>query len=118
MILRLKNKCPNSRMKRMKEELTKGIKEGLVIIPDDMEVIRVNNYGVWGRDEFIKYLLSRRLISNTVINDTWDKISKGYNFVIAIYREDINDYNIFSVNKFNELLGKEVIEEHNVKEDM
>lgn len=34
----------------------------------------------------------------------WEKISKGYNFVIAIYRNDIKNYDLSSVNEFNDYL--------------
>lgn len=85
--------------------------------------LRLVNYEVWGKDEFIKYLLSAGITWKEMINDRWTKISKGYNFVIAIYRNDINGYDLLSVKKFNELLERESTyrlskEENNAKEDM
>ena len=38
-------------------------------------------------------------------------MSKGYNFVIAIYRKDINDYDLLSVEYFNRLFTEKNKEE-------
>lgn len=76
-------------------------------------------YEIWGKGEFTKYILSRRVIQKKTIDDTWKKISKGYNFVIAIYKENIKDYDIFSVEKINELFSTEKDEKEStiIKED-
>lgn len=76
-------------------------------------------YEIWGKGEFIKYILSRRVVQKKTIDDTWKKISKGYNFVIAKYKENIKDYDIFSVEKINELFSTEKDEQEStiIKED-
>lgn len=78
----------------------------------------LTGYEVWGKSEFINYIFSRRAIQKKTIDNTWNKISKGYNFVIAIYKEDIKDYDIFSIEKVNELfgVGKDIQESTIIKE--
>ena len=92
MILRLNKKYSDEKIKRIVEDLRNYAKGKLILLPNDIDIVKYNNYIVWSKDEFTKYILSRRVIQKKTIDDTWNKISKGYNFVIAKYKDDIKDY--------------------------
>ena len=119
MILRLNKKYSDEKIKRIVEDLRNYAKGKLILLPNDIDIVKYNNYKVWSKDEFTKYILSRRVIQKKTIDDTWNKISKGYNFVIAKYKDDIKDYDIFSVEKINELFSTEKDEQEStiIKED-
>lgn len=119
LILRLNKKYSDEKIKRIVEDLRNYAKGKLILLPNDIDIVKYNNYKVWSKDEFTKYILSRRVIQKKTIDDTWNKISKGYNFVIAKYKDDIKDYDIFSVEKINELFSTEKDEQEStiIKED-
>ena len=130
LILRLNKKYSDEKIKRIVEDLRNYAKGKLILLPNDIDIVKYNNYKVWSKDEFTKYILSRRVIQKKTIDDTWNKISKGYNFVIAKYnddgenytetiQDDIKDYDIFSVEKINELFSTEKDEQEStiIKED-
>lgn len=104
MFFKLKKDCSAEKNNKMKEEFKKGMEGGLVIIPNDIEVIRFNNYEVWSKGDYIKHMLSGGAITKSKIEEHWKHISKGYNFVIAMYIEERKDYDMYSVEYFNELM--------------
>lgn len=77
-----------------------------IIIPPDIGISYMCGYEIWGKSEFVKYSISGGVINKKTIDDRWERISKGYNFIIAIYRKDIGSYDLFSVQTFNEILGE------------
>lgn len=81
--------------------------------------MKFNDYEVWSRDEFTKYILSKRRVPTERIDKTWRKLSKGYNFVIALYRKNLEDYDLYSVEYINKLFNKEKedVESTTIKED-
>jgi|GEM_PF-2756896 len=72
---------------------------------DEIEIIKVNDYEVWGYSEYAKYIMSKCRMKEETLKKRWEKYSKGYNFVIAVYKEDIKSYDIFSVPCFNEVMA-------------
>lgn len=73
-------------------------------INNEIEIIKVNAYEVWGYSEYAKYIMSKCRIKEEILKERWKKNSKGYNFVIAVYKEDIKSYDIFSVPYFNKVI--------------
>lgn len=126
MIFRSKRKLSDKECIKIKEALKCDAKEGMILLPDDIEVVGNNDYQIWTKGEYIKYISCRRKVSKEIINRSWKRVSKGYNFVIAIYRQDIKDYYLFSVEYFNSLFAEkqeETVsnikeEDVNAKEDM
>ena len=81
LILRLNKKYSDEKIKRIVEDLRNYAKGKLILLPNDIDIVKYNNYKVWSKDEFTKYILSRRVIQKKTIDDTWN----------------IKDYDIFSV---------------------
>lgn len=61
-------------------------------------------YRVVTKDDFIRYMATCNKTENAfkTAKDRWDRIRKGYNFVIAVGNEDLMFY---SIDSFNELIG-------------
>ena len=61
-------------------------------------------YRVVTKDDFIRYMATCNKTKNAfkTAKDRWDRIRKGYNFVIAVGNEDLMFY---SIDSFNELIG-------------
>lgn len=61
-------------------------------------------YRVVTKDDFIRYMATCNKTKNAfkTAKDRWDKIRKGYNFVIAVGNEELMFY---SIDLFNELIG-------------
>jgi len=98
------------KVKNYKKDKNKKVKELIrgnsVIEPNnDIEVIKYNICEVWGKGEFINYILSRGEVKKETLERLWTKMSKGYNFVIAIYKQNRKDYRIISVPYYNEVIG-------------
>lgn len=91
---------------RFKEKLKRNMFDEGIIRPLDIGISYMCGYEIWGKSEYIKYLMSKGAINKKTIDDRWKKISKGYNFIIAIHRKDIKGYDLFSVQTFNERLGE------------
>ncbi|RUT55713.1 hypothetical protein NPD9_1704 [Clostridium botulinum] len=64
------------------------------------------DYKIFTRDDYKRYRLSRMKASNITtgtikfIEDSWNKISKGYNFIIGVGKEE--QLMFYSVQYFNE----------------
>lgn len=68
-----------------------------------------NRYEIWSRIDLIEHRISKGCDMNKAL-DSWNKNSKGFNFVVAMYIEGINDYMVYSVPYFNErILGGQQI---------
>ncbi|GAA0865927.1 hypothetical protein [Paraclostridium tenue] len=61
-------------------------------------------YRVVTKDDFIRYMATCNKTENAfkTAKDRWDRIRKGYNFVIAVGNEDLMFY---SIDSFNKLIG-------------
>jgi hypothetical protein len=63
----------------------------------------MNEYEVWDINRYIEYCLQTDAISNIKgSKEQFNKLSKGFNFIIAIYNCKDNDYRFFSVTFFND----------------
>ncbi|MGU9539248.1 hypothetical protein ACQX0N_09740 [Clostridium tepidum] len=81
----------------------------VVILPKGMEIIDLDrkeiDYRIFTKDDYKRYTLSRMKASNikkdTVkfISERWENISKGYNFIIGVGK---NELMFYSVSYFNE----------------
>ncbi|WP_195616869.1 hypothetical protein [Clostridium paraputrificum] len=91
---------------RSKERPKRNMFDEGIIRPPDIGISYMCGYEIWGKSEYIKYLMSGGAINKKTIDDRWKRVSKGYNFIIAIYRKDIGSYDLFSVQTFNERLGE------------
>lgn len=117
MIFSSKRKSSNENLKKLaalKDKANEGI-----MLQENIEVVNYNKYEVWTEEEFKKYHLGISRSDKNQIDNRWIKCSKGYNFVIAVYRECIKGYDIYSVGKFNELFSREKEKEisTSIKED-
>lgn len=111
MIFRSKRKLSDEERIKTKEALKDDAKEGIIVLPDYIEVVGNNDYQVWSKGEYIKYMLTKGEVRSRTLDIRWKKVSKGYNFIIAIYREEIKDYDLLSVEYFNRLFGENNKEE-------
>lgn len=111
MIFRSKRKLSDEERIKTKEALKDDAKEGIIVLPDYIEVVGNNDYQVWSKGEYIKYILTKGGARSGTLDIKWKKVSKGYNFIIAIYREEIKDYDLLSVEYFNRLFGENNKEE-------
>lgn len=91
---------------KCKEKPKRNIFDEDIIRSSDIEISYTCGYEIWGKSEYIKYLMSKGAINKKTIDDSWKRVSKGYNFIIAVYRKDIGRYDLFSVQTFNERLGE------------
>ena len=74
-----------------------------VILPYGLEIVEPQGYLIWDRDKYVHYRLQEGPIcSRKDILKEWEKLSKGYRIVIAVYQEDIRSYMIYSVPFFAE----------------
>lgn len=128
-IFKFKNNQTYEGYARTKRLMESEVKKGMILLPNDIdvEVIGDNGYQIWTKGEYIRYMLSVGRFRKNRIDKSWQKASKGYNFVIAIYRKHKNEYDIWSVERFNYLLSEEKKEKTltkikeedvNAKEDM
>ena len=128
-IFKFKNNQTYEGYARTKQLMESEVKKGMILLPNDIdvEVIGDNGYQIWTKGEYIRYMLSVGRFRKNRIDKSWQKVSKGYNFVIAIYRKHKNEYDICSVERFNYLLSEEKKEKTltkikeedvNAKEDM
>ena len=111
MIFRSKRKLSDEERVKTKEALKDDAKEGIIVLPDYIEVVGNNDYQVWSKGEYIKYMLTKGAVRSGTLDIRWKKVSKGYNFIIAIYREEIKGYDLLSVEYFNRLFGENNKEE-------
>ena len=91
---------------RCKEKPKRNMFDEGIIRPPDIEISYMCGYEIWGKSEFVKYSMSTGAVNKKTVDDRWKRVSKGYNFIIAIYRKDIGSYDLFSVQTFNERLGE------------
>lgn len=92
---------------------SKGL-ENVLVLPKSIDVINLHNegYKIFTKEDFKRYMLSKANASEinkrfiSVINEDWDKIRKGYNFIIAVGQD--NNLMFYSVEYFNQkILGAE-----------
>jgi hypothetical protein len=71
--------------------------------------MNIEAYKIFTKDDYMRYMLSGvkacSIDSEFIkhINEMWDRISNGNNFLIAVGRED--NLMFYSVDGFNDILG-------------
>lgn len=109
MILKLNSGLKDIDRKKLQKKLSKEWDTTVQILPNNLDMIMKdsqdvnikNCYLVWGKGEFTKDWISKGFKLNG-LEESWNKLSKGYDFVIAIYQEDIKGYMLYSVPYFME----------------
>ncbi|MHB9943599.1 hypothetical protein CF065_18785 [Clostridium sporogenes] len=96
-------------MEKLKEILNKLGFSKASILPEGMEVIELGkkeiNYRIFTKDDYKRYRLSRMKASNISIStiknieESWEKTSKGYNFIIGVGQQD--NLMFYGIDYFN-----------------
>lgn len=75
------------------------VNEGTLIIKNKSDMDR---FEVWNKQDFIKYCNDNSQLNITTINEYWDKLRKGYNFIF-VDRVGKHDMEFYSVDFFNKM---------------
>lgn len=93
---------------KQRKEIERNFENEVIILPEDFKIIGIkeDTYKILTKEMFKLYIINRSnnpITKNKIefLNKEWEKVSKGYNFIILV-----GENNFYGVEEFNKVLAQ------------